>query len=119
MASCNEPGATQHDKHLADGRPRRFERDATNGAINLSDFSGSMNIGQVVTSQGTGNVTLTADENILAANSSSLVEGGAIALTASFGSVGSLGTGGTANAQQAMHLRSMSTSGPPPSTTST
>ncbi len=71
---------------------------STNGPISLDDVSGSMNIGQIIASQATGNVSLTADENILAANSNSLVEGGAIALTASFGAVGSLGTGGTANA---------------------
>ncbi|MFI5455223.1 MAG: beta strand repeat-containing protein [Isosphaerales bacterium] len=78
--------------------PGTLNATSTNGNINLNDVSGSMKIGQITTSQGTGNVTLTADENILAANASSLVEGGAIALTASFGSAGSLGTGGTANA---------------------
>ncbi len=71
---------------------------STNGDIDLNDVTGSVRVGQITTSQNTGNVTLTADENILAANSSSLIEGGAIFLTATFGSVGTLGTGGTANA---------------------
>jgi hypothetical protein len=71
---------------------------STSGSINLDDFSGSITIGQITTSAATGNVALTADLSILAANASSLVQGGAVTLTASFGSVGSLGTGGTADA---------------------
>ena len=74
---------------------------STNGSINVSDQSGSIQIGQVIASQTTGNVALAADLSILAANASSKIEGGAVDLTASFGSVGSLGTGGTADAPAA------------------
>ncbi len=70
---------------------------STDGDISIDDQSGSITIGQVTTSQKTGNVTLAADESILAASANNLIEGGAVNLTASFGSVGSLGTSGTAD----------------------
>ena len=91
---------------------------STNGSINVNDQSGSIQIGQVIASQTTGNVALTADLSIFAANASSLVEGGAVDLTASFGSVGSLGTGGTADAPAGERSRSSSMSAPRASTTS-
>ncbi len=69
-----------------------------NGNINIDDVSGSLTIGNISTSPATGNVTLTADESLFAASASSLVKGGSVNLTASFGTVGTLGTGGTANA---------------------
>ena len=74
---------------------------SSSGSINIDNLAGSMAIGQVITAQGTGNVTLSADDSILAASAGSLIEGGAIDLTASFGSVGSLGTGGTADSPAA------------------
>ncbi|MFI5454966.1 MAG: dockerin type I domain-containing protein [Isosphaerales bacterium] len=77
--------------------PGTLNATSANGSINIDDQSGSIKIGQVIASQTTGNVALTADLSILAANASSLVEGGAVDLTASFGSVGSLGQGGTAD----------------------
>jgi mucin-19 len=74
--------------------PGTLNATTSSGPINLDDLSGSMRIGHVTTA---GDVTLTADESIFAASASSLVEGGAIDLVASFGSIGTLGTGGTAN----------------------
>ncbi len=68
---------------------------STTGDINLTDASGSMNIGAITTSQTAGNVTLKAAESIYAASSSSLVEGGAITLTATGGNIGTFGTSGT------------------------
>ena len=84
--------------HASTPIPGTLNATSANGSINIDDLSGSIKIGQIIASQTTGNVTLTADQSIFAANASSLVEGGAVDLTASFGSVGSLGTGGTANA---------------------
>ena len=72
---------------------------ATTGAgdINLDDVAGSLRFGTISTPQGSGNVTLTADESLFPASSSSLITGGAITLNADFGTVGTLG-GGTASA---------------------
>ena len=77
--------------------PGTLNATSTSGDINLDDVSGSMTIGKITTAQATGDVTLTADESIYAADANSLVTGGAITLNAAFGSVGSLGTNGTAN----------------------
>ena len=71
---------------------------SASGPIAIDNISGSMSVGQITASQSDGNVSLTADENLLASGPSSLVQGAAINLTASFGSIGTLGTGGTANA---------------------
>jgi hypothetical protein len=75
------------------------------GDIDLKETTGNLNVGKITTAPGTnssgvatmGDVTLTAYGSILAASSTSLVEGGAITLDAQNGSIGSLGTSGTAD----------------------
>jgi len=66
------------------------------GDIQIEEISGELKIGQVTTSLISGNVILTASEDILAADAGSLVRGRFVTLTTEFGDIGSLGTNGTA-----------------------
>ena len=81
--------------------PGTVNATTTSGDINLDDISGSMTIGQIATAPANGNVTLTADLSLFAADANSLVLGGAVTLKANFGSIGTLGTNGTANSPAA------------------
>jgi hypothetical protein len=88
----------------ASPNPGTLNATSTSGDINLDDVTGSMTIGRITTAQGTGDVTLTADESLFAADTNSLVTGDAVTLNAKFGSVGTLGTNGTANSPAANAL---------------
>jgi Ca2+-binding RTX toxin-like protein len=68
----------------------------SSGDIRVHEILGGLKIGQVTTSITSGDVVLTAQEDIMAAGPSSLVRGGAVTLTAEYGPIGSLGTDGTA-----------------------
>jgi hypothetical protein len=70
---------------------------STSGDIDIQALLGNLVVGSITTDQSSGDVTLTSKQDLLAASSSSLIEGGKITLNAGFGNVGNLGTGGTAN----------------------
>jgi hypothetical protein len=82
--------------NLTDGKGGALDATTTAGNISIRETSGDLKVGQVTTDKTNGDITLTAYGDIAAEDAASLVRGGKITLTASYGAIGSLGTGGTA-----------------------
>ncbi|MEJ2723028.1 MAG: hypothetical protein P8175_00020 [Deltaproteobacteria bacterium] len=74
------------------------------GDIRVEEISGELKVGHV---DAFGDVELTAQYDIVAEDSSSLVRGGKVTLTSKYGDIGTLGTDGTASepASDALPLR--------------